>query len=147
MSQSMPTALRDLREREAAARQRRDYHHQQFNKALAKLKALGARCPGVSCPQVQAAGLVLSRANRRDVHQPFMAFADAILEYARSEPGKYQGEGVTRLANRSMEYMRELAHHVDREETAQREHQLFTHTLGSIEAVNQDPNGPQGAGA
>ncbi len=137
----------ELRELEAAARQRRDYHHRQFDQALDSLKALGARCPGVTCPKVQAAGLALSQATRGEVNTPVMAFADALLEYARTEPEKDQGEGVTRLANRAVGYMRELAHHVDHEAAAQRELQLFEHLHEQArEQLDETPQ-PRGPGA
>ncbi|RCV90498.1 hypothetical protein [Billgrantia montanilacus] len=132
-----PTMIRELREKAAAARQRRDYHHRQFNQALANLKTLGSHCPGVSCPRVQAAGLVLAKATRSEVHAPFMTFADAIRDHARDLPKNSRGDGVKRLANRAVGYMRELAHHVDREAAAQRELQLFQYTLETIEAGTQ----------
>ncbi|MEQ5803321.1 hypothetical protein [Halomonas sp. H10-9-1] len=115
------TMLKELRERKTAAQQRRDYHHQQFDEVLADLKALGAECGGVYCPKVKAAGATLSRTTRGEVYPPFQAFADALLAYARTKPGENQGEGVTRLANLAMHLMREMAHHIKREEQAQQE--------------------------
>ncbi|MFY0992720.1 hypothetical protein [Halomonas sp. C05BenzN] len=136
--------IRDLREREAAARQRRDYHHRKFDQALANLKALGARCPGVACPKVQAAGEALSKATRGNVHGPFMAFADAILERARFGTEIDDSASVERLANQAMNYMRELAHHVDREAETQRELQLFSYTLKSTKAAKREAPGSRG---
>ncbi|PXX94996.1 hypothetical protein [Halomonas sp. LBP4] len=144
---STPTVLRDLREREAAARQRRDYHHQKFDRALSSLKALGERCPGVTSPHVQAAGTALSKATRGNVEAPFMAFVDAILEHSRACAGKDPGGSVVRLATRAMDHMRELAHHVDREAEALRELQLFRHTLASVEAARDKPAASRGPGA
>ncbi len=144
----MPTSMIiELGEREAAARARRDYHHQRFDRVLDNLKALGARSPGVSCPKVQVAGLALSKASRGEVQKPFMAFADALLEYARTEPEKDQGEGVTRLASRAMGHMRELAHHVDHEVTAQRELQLFAHLHEQARQQLGEASQPRGPGA
>ncbi|RCV87487.1 hypothetical protein [Billgrantia montanilacus] len=136
-----PTLSRELCEKATAARQRRDYHHRQFNQALTRLKTLGTHCPGVSCPRVQAAGLVLAKATRREVHAPFMTFADAIREHARDLPKNSRGDGVKRLANRAVGYMRELAHHVEREAAAQRELQLFQYTLETIEAGIEEAQG------
>lgn len=133
------TVLRDLREREAAARQRRDYHHQKFDRTLSSLKALGERCPGVTSPHVQEAGAALAKASRGNVEAPFMAFADAILDHARAGAENDPRGAVVRLASRAMGHMRELAHHVDREAEAQRELQLFRYTLASVEAANDTP--------
>lgn len=123
------TMLRELRARERNAQQQRDYHHQQFDEVLANLKALATECPGIDCPKVKAAGTALSRATRGEVYPPFMAFADALLTYARTRPdkdkGEDQGEGVTRLANLAMHHMREMAHHIKREERAQQEAHLY----------------------
>jgi len=128
-----PILLRELREKATAARQRRDYHRRQFDQALADLKVLGARCPGVRCPRVQAAGEALAKTTRGEVHGPFMAFADAIRDHARALPENTRGRGVLRLANEAIDHMRALAHHVEREEQALRELQLFRHLLASAE--------------
>ncbi len=136
----------ELRELEAAARQRRDYHHRQFDQALNSLKALGARCPGVACPKVKAAGLALSKTTRGEVHAPFMAFADALRTYARTEPENDQGEGVTRLANQAMAHMRELAHHIDHEVAAPRELQLFAHLHKQARQPLDETPQPRGPG-
>lgn len=138
------TMLKDLRERKTAAQQRRDYHHQQFDEVLANLKALAAECPGVDCPTVNAAGATLSRTTRGEVYPPFMAFADALLAYARTEPGKDQGEGVTRLANLAMHHMREMAHHIKREEQAQQEVHLYQALARGLSKPTSPPVYPGG---
>ncbi|APX94296.1 hypothetical protein BWR19_15890 [Halomonas sp. 1513] len=142
-----PILFRELDERSAAARQRRDYHHRQFNLALANLRALGARCPGVGCRTVRAAGAALSKATRSELQAPFMAFADAILDHARTLPEDTRGEAVTRLANQAMDYTRDLEHHVMREATAQRELQMFNHLLASALAESEGGHNPGPGGA